>query len=129
MKYLSPLACSLLLGASATDATELPDGYWPADRTQPILDARRRITLAPDLGQLSPAELQAVDALIEAGRIMHTLYEQQLHEEALDARQRLEDLLSTTCQKDRSLRRSTMNGSPSCPSVPRIQGRTSTLPA
>jgi hypothetical protein len=100
MKYLSPLACSLLLGASATDATELPDGYWPADRTQPILDARRRITLAPDLGQLSPAELQAVDALIEAGRIMHTLYEQQLHEEALDARQRLEDLHESAAAPD-----------------------------
>ncbi len=91
MKFVSFLACSLLLVAS-TAAAELPDGYWPAERTQPILDARLKVTLDADLGHLSPTELQALEALLEAGRIMHTLYEQQLHAEALTAKRDLEDL-------------------------------------
>ena len=91
MKYLSSLSFSLLLAALPA-AAELPDGYWPPERTQPILDARLKVTLDPDLGHFSPAELEAVEALLEAGRIMHTLYEQQLHAEALTAKKELEDL-------------------------------------
>ena len=41
---------------------------------------------------LSAAELEAVDALLAAGRIMHAPYEQQLHEEAEAAKRRLEEL-------------------------------------
>jgi hypothetical protein len=91
MKYLSFLYFCLLPVAFPA-AAELPDGYWPSERTQPILDARLKVTLDPDLGHLSPAELQALEALLEAGRIMHTLYEQQLHAEALVAQKGLEDL-------------------------------------
>ncbi|HSN52206.1 MAG TPA: hypothetical protein VLS87_06715 [Woeseiaceae bacterium] len=75
---------------------ELPDGYWPVERTQPILDSRLEVTLAPDLGHLSPSERQALDDLLAAGAIMHTLYEQQLHEEALDAKRRLQELHAAT---------------------------------
>jgi hypothetical protein len=99
MKFLSLPACGLLLAASAA-AAELPDGYWPAERTQPILDARLKVTLAPDLGHLSPAEMQALEALLEAGRIMHTLYEQQLHAEARMAKQGLEDLHASATSLD-----------------------------
>jgi hypothetical protein len=99
MKFLSLPACGLLLAASAA-AAELPDGYWPAERTQPILDARLKITLAPDLGHLSPAELRALEALLEAGGIMHTLYEQQLHAEARTAKQGLEDLHASATSPD-----------------------------
>jgi hypothetical protein len=83
--------CCLLLMALPA-AAELPDGYWPVERTQPILDARLEVTLAPDLGHLSPSERQALYALLAAGKIMHALYEQQLHEEALEAKRRLEEL-------------------------------------
>ncbi|MDH3907931.1 MAG: NUDIX hydrolase, partial [Gammaproteobacteria bacterium] len=72
MKFLSLLACSLLLIAFAA-AAELPAGYWPLERTQPILDARLKVTLDPDLGHLSPAESQALGELLEAGQIMHAL--------------------------------------------------------
>jgi hypothetical protein len=91
MKYPAIPVCCLLLFALPV-AAELPDGYWLVDKTQPILDSRLEVTLAPDLGHLSPAELEAVDALLAAGRVMHALYEQQLHAEAEAARRRLEEL-------------------------------------
>ena len=99
MKFLSLLACSLLLIAFAA-AAELPAGYWPLERTQPILDARLKVTLDPDLGHLSPAESQALGELLEAGQIMHALYEQQLHAEALTAKQGVEDLHASATAPD-----------------------------
>jgi hypothetical protein len=81
-------------------AAELPEGYWPPKQTQPILDSRREVTLAPDLTHLSDAELEAIDELLAAGRIMHSLYEQQLHEEALEAKQRLDDLHAAAADPD-----------------------------
>jgi len=71
---------------------ELPEGYWDTDRSQPILDATLRITLDPDLSHLTRAESQAVGQLIAAGRIMHDLYERQLHAAAADAAAALADL-------------------------------------
>ena len=91
MRAPASLCCCLLLMALPA-AAELPDGYWPVERSQPILDSRLEVTLAPDLGHLSPAERQALEALLAAGAIMHTLYEQQLHAEAADAKRRLEEL-------------------------------------
>ena len=84
--------CCCLLFAALPAAAELPDGYWPAERSQPILDSRLEVTLVPDLGHLSPAERQALDELLAAGAIMHTLYEQQLHGEAPEAKRRLQEL-------------------------------------
>ena len=91
--------CCLLLMAFPA-AAELPEGYWSPQQTQPILDSRREVTLAPDLTHLSDAELEAVDELLAAGRIMHSLYEQQLHEEALEAKQRLDDLHAAAADPD-----------------------------
>ena len=99
MKYPAQLMCCFLLMALPA-AAELPDGYWPVDRTQPILDSRLEVTLTPDLGHLSPAELEAVDALLAAGRIMHALYEQQLHAEAEAAKRRLEELHAAAAAPD-----------------------------
>jgi hypothetical protein len=81
-------------------AAELPEGYWPPEQAQPILDSRREVTLAPDLTHLSDAELEAVNELLAAGRIMHSLYEQQLHEEALEAKERLDDLHAAATDPD-----------------------------
>ena len=99
MQYRALFACCLLLVALPAVA-ELPDGYWPVDRTQPILDSRLEVTLAPDLAHLSPAEREAVDALLAAGRIMHALYEQQLHAEAEAAKRRLDDLHAAAADPD-----------------------------
>ena len=73
-------------------AAELPDGYWDTDKSQEILDVTLSVTLDPDLSHLTQAERRAVAELISAGRIMHDLYEGQLHSEAADAAQSLADL-------------------------------------
>jgi hypothetical protein len=99
MTHLVKFSCCFLLMALPA-AAELPDGYWPAERTRPILDSRLKITLLPDLEHLSPAELDAVDELLAAGRIMQSLYEQQLHEEAPAAKQRLEELHAAATNPD-----------------------------
>ena len=81
-----------LLLSSATAMAELPDGYWAAERTQPILDATLRVTLDPDLAHLTTAETRALGELLAAGRIMHALYEEQLHPDAHSAKQALDAL-------------------------------------
>jgi hypothetical protein len=71
--------------AGAAFAQAPPPGYWDLDRSQPLLDRTLELTLAPDLSGLTSAELEAVQRLLEAGEILHRLYEEQLHPEALDA--------------------------------------------
>jgi len=81
----------LVLFTSATAAELLPD-YWPVEKTQPILDTTLRLTLDPDLSQLTEAESRAVGELIAAGEIIHGLYQKQRHAQARDARQALIEL-------------------------------------
>lgn len=78
------------------DAAELPAGYWGLGQTQPILDTTLRVNLAPDLSGLTPAERDAIDELIAAGRIMHDLYEQQKHRGSAAARAALHELYSAS---------------------------------
>ena len=99
MKHRVKSSCCLLLMALPA-AAELPEGYWLPEQTQPILDSRREVTLVPDLTHLSAAELEAVDELLAAGRIVQSLYEQQLHEEALEAKQRLDALHAAAADPD-----------------------------
>ena len=91
MKNQIVLIGALLL-CSAAAMAELPDGYWAAERTQPILDATLKVTLEPDLAHLTAAESQALKELLAAGRIVHALYEEQLHPEARTSRQALDAL-------------------------------------
>jgi len=81
----------LVLFTSAT-AAELPPDYWPVEKTQPILDTTLRLTLDPDLSQLTEAESRAVGELIAAGEIIHGLYEKQRHAQAHEAKQTLIEL-------------------------------------
>ena len=91
MKHQAILIGALLL-CNAVAIAELPEGYWAAEQTQPILDATLKVTLASDLAHLTVAETQALDELLAAGRIMHALYEDQLHPEAHSAKQALDAL-------------------------------------
>jgi hypothetical protein len=84
------LAPLLLVAATAT--AELPDGYWPAELSQPILDASLRVTLDVDLSHLTDRETRAVAELLQAGHVMHELYERQLHTESTDAKAALREL-------------------------------------
>ena len=81
-----------LLFVAATATAELPDGYWPAELSQPILDASLRVTLDADLSHLTDAEMRAVGELLQAGRLMHELYERQLHAGSAKAKAALYEL-------------------------------------
>src|SRR5829696_5593383 len=70
----------------------LPTGYWPLEKSQPIIDKTQTIRLAPDLSKLSDGERKAVARLIEVGQIFQQLYEEQRHPEALSSYRALEQL-------------------------------------
>jgi hypothetical protein len=83
--------CACLAGQAAA---QLPEGYWDLDRSQPLLDRTLEITLAPDLSALDDTELEAVQRLLEAGEILHRIYESQKHAQALDAFETLNELIT-----------------------------------
>lgn len=80
----SMLAFSQTTARRKNSAT-LPPGYWPLEKSQPIIDKTQTIRLAPDLSQLTAGERSAVEKLLEVGRIFQSLYEKQRHPEALSA--------------------------------------------
>ena len=61
----------------------LPPGYWPLEKSQPIIDKTQTIRLNTDLSRLSAGERKAVEKLIEVGRVFQSLYEKQRHPEAV----------------------------------------------
>jgi hypothetical protein len=63
----------------------LPPGYWPLEKSQPLVNKTQTITLAPDLSQLSANERQAVAKLLEVGKIFQSIYENQRHRQALSS--------------------------------------------
>ncbi len=70
----------------------LPTGYWPLEKSQPIIDKTQTIRLSGDLSKLSEGERKAVAKLIEVGQIFQKLYEEQRHPEALSSYRALEQL-------------------------------------
>ena len=63
----------------------LPAGYWPVEKSKPLIDKTQTIRLAPDISKLSDGERKAVAKLIEVGQIFQKLYEEQRHPEALSS--------------------------------------------
>src|SRR5215207_1091823 len=63
----------------------IPAGYWPLEKSQPLIDKTQTIRLSPDLSTLTEGERKAVAKLNEAGQIFQQLYEEQRHPEALSA--------------------------------------------
>jgi len=56
-------------GSRMTSKKGLPPGYWPLEKSQPIIDKTQTIRLATDLSHLSAGERKAVEKLIEAGNL------------------------------------------------------------
>src|ERR1043165_5093203 len=69
-----------------------PAGYWPLEKSRPIIEKTQTIRLAPDLSQLSAGEKAAVAKLLEVGKIFQRIYEDQRHHQALSSYQKLWDL-------------------------------------
>lgn len=63
----------------------LAAGYWPLEKSQPIIDKTQTIRLAPELSHLSDGERKAVAKLLEVGKIFQSLYETQRHPQALSS--------------------------------------------
>src|SRR4030095_7075000 len=70
----------------------LPSGYWPVEKSQPIIDKTQTIRLAPDVSHLSAGERAAVAKLLEVGKIFQQLYEDQKHHQALTSYASLQKL-------------------------------------
>jgi Zincin-like metallopeptidase len=77
---------------SSTSKQNLPAGYWPLEKSQPIIDKTQTIRLAPDLSQLSAGERAAVTKLLEVGKIFQEIYEDQRHKQALWSHRELAQL-------------------------------------
>ncbi|HSL55936.1 MAG TPA: zincin-like metallopeptidase domain-containing protein [Pyrinomonadaceae bacterium] len=83
---------TILLMTTLLLTQTLPAGYWPLEKSQPLIDKTQTIRLSGDLSKLSEGEKKAVAKLIEAGQIFQKLYEDQRHPEALLAYRVLEQL-------------------------------------
>jgi hypothetical protein len=90
---IAMVVCSIAQRSSTmnTQAT-LSSGYWPLQKSQPLIDKTQTIHLSPDLTRLSDRERIAVQKLLPIGEIFQKLYEKQRHPEALNAYQALAEL-------------------------------------
>jgi hypothetical protein len=77
----------------------LPPGFWPLEKSQPIIEKTQTIRLAPDLSHLSAGERQAVAKLLEVGKIFQSIYEDQRHKQALSSYRDLQKLDHTLVSK------------------------------
>ncbi|MGA9996681.1 MAG: hypothetical protein WBP93_14785 [Pyrinomonadaceae bacterium] len=83
---LSLYVCSLAqTSAHRSSAMSLPVGYWPAEKSQALIEKTQTVRLAPDLSHLSEGEQRAVAKLLEVGKIFQDIYEQQRHSQSLVA--------------------------------------------
>jgi hypothetical protein len=79
-------------GSRMKSPKNLPPGYWPLEKSQPILDKTQTIRLAPELSHLSDGERKAVAKLLEVGKLFQVLYEDQRHPQALTSFSKLVQL-------------------------------------
>jgi len=85
------LAVGVLVMTSSAIAGDLPKGYWSEEESQKILDKTMTIRLDPDLSHLNEAEQETVRLLLEVGAIMHDIYLDSRHHQALSS---LRDLVA-----------------------------------
>ena len=95
---------SMVFGFSQTSSPRQPTGrwpagYWPLEKSQPIIDKTQTIRLAPDLSQFSAGERTAVTKLLEVGKIFQSIYEDQRHRQALSSYRELVQLDKRTGSK------------------------------
>lgn len=75
-----------------TAPNSLPAGYWPLEKSQPIIEKTQTLRLAPELKNLTPGEQKAVAKLLEVGKIFQALYIRQRHPDAAASYQKLVQL-------------------------------------
>ena len=83
-------------GLRTNSSAGLPAGYWPLEKSQPIVDKTETIRLEPDVSHLTQGERKAVAKLLEVGRLFQSLFEQQRHSQAEAAHKKLLQLDTRT---------------------------------
>jgi hypothetical protein len=78
-------------GSRMTSRNSLPAGFWPLEKSQPIIDKTQTLRLAPDISHFTPGERAAMAKLLEVGKIFQELYELQRHPQALSAHRLLQE--------------------------------------
>ena len=73
-------------------AQDLPAGYWSMEQAKQLIDKTRLVVLDPDISSLTAAEKAATAKLIRAGEIFNRIYQDSLHDEALEALENLKTL-------------------------------------
>jgi len=89
---ISVFASLVQVSSRMKPQTNLPAGYWPIEKSQPVIDKTEPIRLAPDLSHLTAGERKALAKLLEVGKIFQRLYEDQRHPQALSSFAALERL-------------------------------------
>ena len=87
-----PTALFIQSAIAEPQADQLPLGYWPLEKSQPLIDKMAEVRLAPDLSGLSTGERIAVSKLLQAGEIFQALFEQQTHVQSLSSHRALQEL-------------------------------------
>lgn len=77
------VALFAMLAALPAFAADLPEGYWQGEPVREILDKTITLRLAPDTGSLPAAEQSAILDLLAAGELLHEIYLDQNHHQAL----------------------------------------------
>ena len=86
--------------AATTAFTQMgTDTHLDAQQAGDILEKTRQVLLDPDLSALTDGEQAAAAKLLEAGQIIHRLYEDSMHPQALAAKQSLMDMKGNEREK------------------------------
>lgn len=104
---LAGLLAATTLSVSAqpedSEASDLLAASWSPEAIRPVLDKTLFLHLAPDTTALTEGEKRAVSALVDAGGLLHEIYLDQKHPEALAARERLRSLEGAHAEDLRTL--------------------------
>ena len=82
-----PIVCCVMVWAGLAAAARAD--YWSEAQCQQILEKTLRLKLQPDLSALAPGEQKAVPLLLEAGQLLHELYLEQRHSQALQCKAKI----------------------------------------
>jgi len=77
---------------ASAHAEPLPNVHLSPDQASEILEKTRHVFLDPDLSALTSGERAAVAKLLKAGDIVHHIYEDSMHPQALSAKQFLVEM-------------------------------------
>jgi hypothetical protein len=75
---------------------------WSSQQIKQVLDKTLFLTLAPDLSGLSAAELNTLKLLLEVGPLLHDIYLQAQHKDALSSKANLLERLTNAKEKDKA---------------------------